>query len=171
MKIIFLERETSGPQPYEHRVVLSDQLPPRERITAAFALAFTDGKLLMADLTRRGLDIPGGHLDSGEEPEDAMRREVHEETGARIGAAIPLGYEEYRLLGPAPPDYPFPYPDSYMVFYAAQVASMDHLAANTESQGRVLLDSAAAEQVAWVQKNRELYEAALQATWALGAGG
>ena len=42
----------------------------------------------MTNLRQRGWDIPGGHLEPGETPEAAMRREVLEEAGAVL-ADIP----------------------------------------------------------------------------------
>jgi 8-oxo-dGTP pyrophosphatase MutT (NUDIX family) len=68
-----------------------------------------------------------------------MRREVYEETGARLGPARLLGYERRRVLGPKPPEYPFPYPDSHLVYYVARVAALDDFTPDEEARGPVLL--------------------------------
>lgn len=163
MRMILLERNTDGSYPIERRIVLTDRMPPPDHVTAAFALAFARDRFLLTGLVQRGLDIPGGHVEPGESPEEAMRREVYEETGARLGPANVLAYEHFCVLGPMPEGYPFPYPDSYMVFYAAQVEAFDPLAANGEAQGRALLSPAQARQVPWVKRNTSLYEAGLRA--------
>jgi len=66
------------------------------RITAKAAVIGPDGKVLV--LTRangdtRGpgkYDLPGGHVDPGETPEGAVRREVAEETGLSVHDIAPL---------------------------------------------------------------------------------
>jgi ADP-ribose diphosphatase len=37
------------------------------------------------------LELPSGHLEPGESPADAARRELLEETGCRAGELVPLG--------------------------------------------------------------------------------
>ena len=39
------------------------------------------GEVLFVEHPERGWEIPGGHLEDGEQPEEALRREVLEETG------------------------------------------------------------------------------------------
>ena len=66
-------------------------LPKRQRV-AAYAVILRDDRILLSRLsaavTREELwTLPGGGLDHGEDPRDAVRREVHEETGltAEVG--------------------------------------------------------------------------------------
>src|SRR4051794_29670052 len=65
-----------------------DQPPKRQRI-AAYALILRDGgagrEVLLARIAPHiradGWALPGGGIDHGEDPRDALRREVYEETG------------------------------------------------------------------------------------------
>ena len=55
-----------------------------------------DDKFLMVKQWRHGesalsVEFPGGVIDKGEEPEQAARRELEEETGCRAGKLIKLG--------------------------------------------------------------------------------
>ncbi len=86
-------------------------------IAVAAALAARDGKLLIARRPEgRHMggrwEFPGGKLEKGELPEEALRRELKEELGvdAEIGpirAAIPYSYPEKEVL---------------LLFYSARLA-------------------------------------------------
>ncbi|WP_160146182.1 NUDIX domain-containing protein [Dictyobacter aurantiacus] len=151
------------PQPNESRHVLSSVLPPREAITTAFIFAFEGEQLVMSHLVRRGWDIPGGHIEPGETPEEAARREIYEETGTRVGALRFFGYQHLHVSGPMPDGYGYPYPDSYQVFYLARVTALDAFSSTFESYGRGLFAPNEARQLSWIRKNLDFYEAALQA--------
>jgi 8-oxo-dGTP pyrophosphatase MutT (NUDIX family) len=64
----------------------------------------------MTHLISRGWDIPGGHVEPGEYPEETVRREVYEETGATPGQLYLLGYQRLQLLRPRPQPIPIPTP-------------------------------------------------------------
>ena len=60
-------------------------LPKRQRV-AAYAVILRDGRILLSRLaesisSEELWTLPGGGLDHGEDPRDAVVREVHEETG------------------------------------------------------------------------------------------
>lgn len=51
----------------------------------AYAVAFSDGRFLMVRHPRRGgWEMPGGHVEEGETPEQAAAREFLEESGYAI---------------------------------------------------------------------------------------
>lgn len=152
------------PKPNECRTVLASQLPPLELVKTALAVVFLGDQFLVTNLVSRGWDIPGGHVEAGEHPEETVRREVYEETGAELGPVRLLAYQRLRLFGPKPASYRYPYPDSYQVFYTAQVSVLHDFCATAETSGRDLLPPDAARSLAWVQHNRELYEIALKST-------
>jgi 8-oxo-dGTP diphosphatase len=156
------------PRPNECHLVLSTSLPPAELISSVFALAFAGDRLLLTRLASRGWDIPGGHICAGESLEDALRREVYEEAGARLGRFGPLGYAMFRLLTPPPPGYRYPCPDSYLVIYWAEVAVLDAFVPTAEARDRRLFTPATARRVRYVQRHPELYAAALAATQVSG---
>lgn len=163
MHIVRADKNVIGlPFPNETRLVITDQQPDQQCITCSFVLAFVGDRLLLTNLNARGWDIPGGHMEAGETPEEAARRELYEETGARVDELNFLGYEVIRLLGDKPDGYKYPYPDSYMVFYGARISAMEDYTANEESAGRGLFDPKQACVTGWVKDNLELYEEALR---------
>jgi len=161
-----LRHEVDVPwMPLPNEVVLEsgDVLPPRETITAAFVFAFSGDRLLFANLVRRGLEIPGGHLEPGESPEDAAVREAREETGARVRDLKPLAWQRHEIRAPRPEGYPFPYPTTHMVFFVGRVQELNPFVPDDESLGRQLLTRNEADRLPWVERSRTLFEVA----WAM----
>jgi 8-oxo-dGTP diphosphatase len=69
-------------------------LPRRQRV-AAYAVIVRSGRVLLSRLAPSVSDVelwtlPGGGIDFGESPADAVVREVHEETGLRCVLGDPL---------------------------------------------------------------------------------
>lgn len=66
--------------------------PPRRiRATAVKCIIIRKGRILLTKIPR-GWDIPTGHIEDGESPEEAIVREVFEETGAVLQSFHLLGY-------------------------------------------------------------------------------
>ena len=140
MQILRQERDILWlPIPNEATLILDDQLPPAPLITSALALAFHDQNILMTNLNARGWDIPGGHIEADESPEAALHREVMEETGARLADVRLLGYQRIRLHSPCPPNYRYPYPESYQLLFLATVADLPPFAPTDETRERTRL--------------------------------
>ena len=72
-----------------------------KRVVAA--LIFKDGKVLVCQRTRHQTmplkwEFPGGKIEEGEQPKDALRRELNEELGidARIGEEVARIRHQYK---------------------------------------------------------------------------
>lgn len=77
----------------------------RQRV-AAYALLRRDDSVLMCRLSARvpfdGWALPGGGIDHGESPRDALRREVHEETGLHVEPGRVLDVYSHHFVGRSP---------------------------------------------------------------------
>jgi mutator protein MutT len=60
--------------------------------TAVKIYVFQDNKLLLTNVMTRGWDLPGGHIENGETPEQAVVRELKEETGTAVRRFELIGY-------------------------------------------------------------------------------
>ena len=148
------------PQPNEISLILDEILPPRALITSALALAFHEGNFLMTKLHQRGWDIPGGHIEPGETPEQTMRREVMEEAAVELGPVRLLGYQRIRLLGDVPEGYRYPHPDGYQVFYIGYVTKILPFTPTAEAGDRAFFTVEEALKQKLTQENRLLFDSA-----------
>jgi 8-oxo-dGTP diphosphatase len=162
MKLLKTDQDVSwAPKPNSVELVAGGAEPPARLCTSAYAFAFdAAGRLLMADLDR-GVDIPGGHLDPGESAIDGMRREVKEETGVTLGAAKLFAVQKVTVAGPKPENYPYPYPESYQLFYFSTELTVGRFATDEDSKGPRFVAPEEAGGIPWLQRNRAVYELAL----------
>ncbi len=145
-------------------VYMSDELPDVSLCTAAYSFVFKDGKFLQTELREgerpeRRLDIPGGHIDDGETPDQAAVRETHEETGVRVTSPRLIAYLKITTHVPEG-DNPskYPYPTGYMLYYLCGIEKEEEFDGNEDSHGRVWLSPDEFEKSIWCQENKILLE-------------
>lgn len=108
------------PFPNHQDVVFLDTISPASITATAFCFTFIDEtKFIMASNVRRGLNTPGGHVETGESVEQAAIRETMEEVGAKVSKLIPVGCLRSTISGLKPNGYKYPYPVSSQMFFAA----------------------------------------------------
>jgi 8-oxo-dGTP diphosphatase len=164
MNIIQTEHNLSFlPTPNYGRTILSEDLPPTDRTTAAFVFAFDGDRLLMTHLKDRGWDLPGGHIEPNETPEQTARRETFEETNVRLNQLTCFAHVHMHIDAPKPNDYKYPYPDSYMIFYWTHIDTLETFTENSEADDRKVFDPENARQLDFVSNNLALYYAAFEA--------
>jgi 8-oxo-dGTP pyrophosphatase MutT (NUDIX family) len=105
-----------------------------EQITTVIVFPFTDdGKLVTVSL-KRGLDIPGGHVQTHETSIEAVaRRETLEEAAATLG--------EIHICGIIQSDYFGTEPDklSYIIAVTAFIAQIHPFTPNYEASARLII--------------------------------
>lgn len=123
------------PRPNRCDVVLTSDPAPEAVTRTAFVLPLLeDGSIVMANVRKvgRGLEIPGGHIEPGEDALAAARRECIEETGCLIDDIVPIGFLRMVSEGDAPSGYRYPHPLGCQQFFAARVVRMEPYEVNDE---------------------------------------
>jgi 8-oxo-dGTP diphosphatase len=87
----------------------SRAVPPRRQRVAAYAVIVRDGDVLLSLIAPRiapgeWWTLPGGGIDFGEDPADAVVREVHEETGQDCTVGDPIWIGSARRVVDRQPD-------------------------------------------------------------------
>ncbi len=81
--------------------------PVRRQRLAAYAMVEWEGRILLTQLSHRtgwpgGWTLPGGGVDHGEDPYDAVVRETYEETGQHLSDPVLVDVESDHFEGTAP---------------------------------------------------------------------
>ncbi|WP_282020741.1 NUDIX hydrolase [Planomicrobium okeanokoites] len=56
-------------------------------VTSVHGYCFFEGKVVLVHVDGRGFNVPGGHIESGESPEETLHREVYEEAYVKGGVS------------------------------------------------------------------------------------
>ncbi len=113
------------PLPNRVEIIVSDALAPVELTQTAFLLPFfDDGDVFLAQHQRRGLEVPGGHIEPGESLIEAAIRECYEEVGCSVVSVRPVGYLKMISEGIAPPRWRYPHPVSYQQFFIGRISAV-----------------------------------------------
>jgi len=100
---------------------LADRVPPFEYVSSVRAILFrSEAVVVVKEKSGQFYIIPGGRVESGENPEETLRREILEEIGWTIGPIKPVGFVHFHHLTEKPCDYPYPYPDFLWLIYTAE---------------------------------------------------
>lgn len=130
---------------------MNDVPPRRQRVAAYGVLSRTtdDGsaELLLTRISSRGHDpgawtLPGGGVDHGEPPRDAVRRELAEETGLSVVVGELLDVHDSHFTGRAPNGVIEDFHGIHLVF-AAELAP-------GAGQPRVVEADGTTDAVAWI---------------------
>lgn len=122
------------PHPHNAKIIVNAEtkLNPTE-VSSSFIFAFKGEEVLLAQVYSRGWDIPGGHREPAETPEETIGRELFEECGTHTDIMGALGHIEIHLEGDTPPkNYPYPFPTSYLMFYWGIVSDIGTPSASME---------------------------------------
>ncbi|MDX1343143.1 MAG: NUDIX domain-containing protein [Reinekea sp.] len=111
------------------------EIPADATVTTAHGYCFSDDGLLVVE-NHRGFELPGGHLDPGENYETAFIREVFEEACVRINGVRLLGYIRVESLHIVT-KYPG---ESFMAFCAANVHVIEPYVVRHECLSRAFID-------------------------------
>src|ERR1700750_2679735 len=127
--------------------------PPRRQRIAAYALLRrrvdgVDEVLLTRMSSKTRIEgrwtLPGGGIDHGEDPRDAVRREVHEETGLHVEPSTVLDVHSTHYTGPRGDGLGEDYPGIHIIFAA------DVLAESLGVDPHVVEENGSTDLAAWV---------------------
>lgn len=148
-------------------IYLSDELPDLTLCTSAYGFVFKDGMFLQTELREgerpeRRLDIPGGHIDERETPDQAAIRETFEETGvhidnAKLVAVIKITNNKSKEES----SLEYPYPVSYMLFYLCDFVTEEVFEGNEDTHGRVWVSPKDFPSSIWCKENKILFNRVL----------
>ncbi len=106
--------------------------PPDDLVTSVKAIVFSGTNVLVARNPSGVHIFPGGRREAGEALDQALLREIFEETGLHVDIGKRLGFLVYHHLTPLPEGYSYPYPEFVNVVYVARAHDKQQVVVNDE---------------------------------------
>ena len=166
MNVVREERDSKNwlEKPHLIRYILTKEYPPLDQIGTSFGIVFHNEDLILANLSHRGIDLPGGHIEAGEHPDDALKRELVEEIGVEIGDFGLIGRQEINCLFKKPKDYKYSHPINNQLFYWAKAKKIDEsFSGMLESNGRKIVNYKDAYNIDCIRNHIEFFNEARKA--------
>lgn len=104
----------------------------RDRLWAVLAIVYYGDKVVLADIEGRGYCIPSGKIEAGETLDQALEREVYEETGVRLDP------DRRRLIGCYRLDSRSGASVRYCPVFVGEALGLEPIPAGSESRGTFL---------------------------------
>ncbi|GGA28298.1 NUDIX domain-containing protein [Psychrobacillus lasiicapitis] len=126
---------------------------PGDIVTSVHSYCFSQEKVLLVEVKKRGFNIPGGHIEFGETPEEAMYREAYEEGYVKgkikyVGAVEVNHQDNPHFIQDGP--YPL---IGYQLFYRMDIEECLPFLRENETKSRIWVEP---EELPYVMNDHEL---------------
>lgn len=110
---------------YKVEKLATSELAEDTMVATVLAYVFDgEGRLALTLHPKRGWGLPVGHREGGESVQEAVVREVMEETRIEIVDTTPIGHIRMEMMGEMPAGYAYPYPTRIGQVFAARVGQV-----------------------------------------------